>query len=224
MFLSPDAVSSLPMLASGLGNTAVLCILSLIVSAVAGHVGLFLRVGTWAPARALAAAYVSAMRGTPALVQLFVLFFTLPLVGLGGHPMLAAALAIGLNSGAYVAEILRGNLTVVSKGQREAATALGLSPLRTWWRIVGPQVWHASLPALVNEFTILLKTTPLASTVGVTELAFAGQMVSARTFRPAEVLAVVALSYLVVTLPVVMLARTLEHRNPSGGPLAARVH
>jgi polar amino acid transport system permease protein len=200
------------MLASGLANTALLCGMALVVSAIAGHAGLCLRLSDWPPTRALGWLYVSLMRGTPSLVQLFVLFFALPLVGLGGHPMLAAVLAIGLNSGAYVAEILRANLSVVGPGQREAADALGMAPVRVWRRIIGPQVWRAALPALVNEFTILLKTTPLASVVGVTELSFAGQMVSARTFQPSQVLLIVALSYLILTLPVVALARALERR------------
>jgi polar amino acid transport system permease protein len=225
MFVTSEVVASLPILISGLANTALLCVLATIVSVASGHAGLALRLSSWMPARMLASAYVSLMRGTPALVQLFVLFFSLPLIGLGGRPMIAASLAIGLNSGAYVAEILRANLSVVGTGQREAARTLGLGPMRTWRRIIGPQVWRASLPALVNEFTILLKTTPLASVVGVTELAFAGQMVSARTFRPAEVLAVVAICYLVMTLPIVTLARTLERRaHPGGRPLSVGAH
>jgi len=199
-----------PLLAAGLLNTVCLCLLAAMFSVAAGHAGLFLRLSPWAPLRGLARAYVSLMRGTPALVQLFVLYFSLPLLGIKADPMLAAVIAMGLNSGAYVAEILRANLSVVAVGQREAAIALGMGRLRTWRRICLPQVWRASLPALVNEFTILLKTTPLASVVGVTELAFAGQMVSARTFQQDEVLAVIAVCYLVITLPVVAWARRLE--------------
>ena len=203
-------VDNLPLLASGLLNTVCLCLLAALFSLLAGHGGLFMRLSPWAPLRGVSRAYVSLMRGTPALVQLFVLYFSLPLLGIQADPMLAAVIAMGLNSGAYVAEILRANLSVVSTGQREAAIALGMGPVRTWWRIRLPQVWRASLPGLVNEFTILLKTTPLASVVGVTELAFAGQMVSARTFQQDEVLAVIAVSYLVITLPVVAWARRLE--------------
>ncbi|APW39612.1 polar amino acid ABC transporter permease [Rhodoferax koreense] len=218
-------MQSLPLLIAGLGNTLLLCVLAMAVSAVAGHAVLFLRLSRWAVARGLARAYVSLMRGTPALVQLFVLFFALPLIGAGGHPLLAAVLAIGCNSAAYVGEILRANLPVVSQGQREAAAALGMAPRHTWQRIIGPQVWRASLPALVNEFTILLKTTPLASVVGVTELAYAGQMVSARTFRQDEVLVVVAVCYLAITLPTIALARRLErrlHADPTGGDAGRR--
>lgn len=213
---TPGVLQSFPVLLDGLGNTALLCTFALVTSAIAGHFFLMLRISAWKPARFVARAYVSLMRGTPALVQLFVLFFAMPLVGLGGHPMLAAVLAIGLNSGAYMAEILRGNLAVVSAGQREAAMALGISPARTWLRIIGPQVWRSSMPAFINEFTILLKTTPLASVVGVTELAFAGQMVSARTFRQDEVLAIVAICYLAITIPAIVMARALESRMGRG--------
>ena len=225
MLITADVQRSLPLLASGLLNTILLCGMALVVSAIVGHAVLGLRLSTWAPLRGFGWLYVSLLRGTPALVQLFVLFFSLPLIGLGGHPMLAAVLAIGLNSGAYVAEILRANLSVVGDGQLEAAAALGMAPLRIWRCIIGPQVWHAALPALVNEFTILLKTTPLASVVGVTELAFTGQMVSARTFQPSEVLMVVALCYLALTLPVVTLARMLERRlHGMGHPSSVGVH
>ena len=222
LLLSTEIAASLPLLAEGLANTLMLCLLAGCTSVVAGHAVLALRIGRWRLLRVLGWLYVSLMRGTPALVQLFVLFFALPRVGLGGKPMLAAVLAIGLNSAAYVAEILRANLGVVGVGQREAATALGLAPARVWRRIIGPQVWRAATPAFVNEFTILLKTTPLASVVGVSELAFTGQMVSARTFRATEVLAVVAVSYLCITLPALWLARRLERadrRAPRSGAL-----
>ena len=102
MSINSGVSASLPVLADGLLNTVLLCLMAVTVSAICGHAGLFLRLSKWAPARWIARIYVSLMRGTPALVQLFVLFFALPLVGLGGHPMLAAVLAIGLNSGAYM--------------------------------------------------------------------------------------------------------------------------
>lgn len=216
--LSPEIMASLPLFADGLANTLMLCVLAGIGSVLAGHAGLGLRTSRWPVARGIGWLYVSLMRGTPALIQLFVLFFALPLVGLGGQPMLAAVLAIALNSGAYVAEILRANLVVVGPGQLEAAKALGLGPVRVWTRIAGPQVWRASTPALVNEFTILLKTTPLASVVGVSELAFTGQLISSRTFRATEVLVVVATSYLCITLPALVLARRLERGAAAGRP------
>jgi polar amino acid transport system permease protein len=192
------------------------------LSLVFGHVGLFLSISRFGLLRWIAKTYVSLMRGTPALVQLFVLFYSLPLIGLGGRPLFAAILAIGLNSGGYMTEILRANLDAVSAGQREAAIALGLPPHRIWARIIAPQMWRTALPAMVNEFTILLKTTPLASVVAVTDLTFAGQMAIARTFRPTEVLAIVSLGYLALALPIIALARRLEQRfGVHAGPLRA---
>lgn len=121
--------------------------------------------------------------------------------------MLAAALTLGLNSGAYTAEIVRGNLRVITPGQYEAATALGMAPWRIALRIALPQMLKASLPALINEFTILLKTTPLASVVAVTELTYAGQMVIARTYTSTQVMLLVSVGYLAVALPVIYAAR-----------------
>jgi polar amino acid transport system permease protein len=128
--------------------------------------------------------------------------------------MLAAALTFGLNSGAYTAEILRGNLRVVTPGQFEAALALGMPPWRIGLRIVLPQMLKASVPGLINEFTILLKTTPLASVVAVTELTYAGQMVIARTYTSSQVMLLVSVGYLAVALPVIYCARlTLRSRG-----------
>jgi polar amino acid transport system permease protein len=163
-----------------------------------------------APLRWLARLYISFMRGTPSLVQLFILFFALPLIGLGGRPMLAAALTLGLNSGAYTAEILRGTMHVVTRGQIEAAKAIGMAPWRIALRIALPQMLKASVPALVNEFTILLKTTPLASVVAVTDLTYAGQLVIARIYTSTQVMMLVSVGYLAVVLPVISLGKRLQ--------------
>src|SRR6202521_1792569 len=170
MGFDPQVIRSLPFLIDGWLLTLELTLLGAAGSLVFGHLALALQLGRHAPLRWGARLYISFMRATPSLVQLFVLFFALPLVGLGGRPMLAAALALGLNSGAYTAEILRGNMRVVTAGQFEEGVAIGMSRWRIWTRIAHPQTLTASLPALINEFTILLKTTPLASVVAVTEL------------------------------------------------------
>ena len=222
MAFDPKVIAGLPVLAEGLLTTVKLCLGAVAVSLIFGHVGMYLSISRLAFSRWIAKTYVSLMRGTPALVQLFVLFYSLPLIGLGGRPLLAAILAIGLNSGAYMTEILRANLDVVSAGQREAAIALGLPTRRIWTRIIAPQMWRAALPAMINEFTIVLKTTPLASVVAVTDLTFAGQMAIARTFRPTEVLALVSLGYLAMALPIIALARRMERRlGVHAGPMRA---
>ncbi|MDP9568968.1 UNVERIFIED_ORG: polar amino acid transport system permease protein [Kosakonia oryzae] len=213
MGLDQQVLTALPELGRGLLMTLLLTVLASLVSVVMGQLGCFLqlrRAWIW---RTFGRLYVSLMRGTPAIVQLFVVFFTLPKLGLGGQPLLAAVLAIGLNSGAYVAEILRVNRGLVTPGQLEAARTLGLSRLLTWWYVINPQVLRASLPMLVNEFTILLKTTPLASVVALTELTFAGQIVIARTYEATQVLLLVAAGYLLIALPLTTLARRLEAKR-----------
>ncbi|WP_416411791.1 amino acid ABC transporter permease [Pantoea sp. App145] len=213
MGLDQQVVAALPELGHGLLMTLVLTVLASLVSVVMGQLGCFLqlrRAWIW---RAIGRLYVSLMRGTPAIVQLFVVFFTLPRLGLGGQPMLAAVVAIGLNSGAYVAEILRVNRSLVTRGQLEAARTLGLSRALTWWYVINPQVMRASLPMLVNEFTILLKTTPLASVVALTELTYAGQIVIARTYDATQVLLLVAAGYLLIALPLIGAARRLEAKR-----------
>ncbi|EHQ8971270.1 amino acid ABC transporter permease [Klebsiella pneumoniae] len=213
MGLDQQVLAALPELGRGLLMTLLLTVLASLVSVAMGQLGCFLqlrRAWFW---RTLGHLYVSLMRGTPAIVQLFVVFFTLPKMGLGGQPLLAAVLAIGLNSGAYVAEILRVNRSLVTRGQLEAARTLGLSRLLTWWYIINPQVLRASLPMLVNEFTILLKTTPLASVVALTELTFSGQIIIARTYEATQVLMLVAAGYLLIALPLTSVARRLESKR-----------
>lgn len=213
MGLDQQVVAALPELGHGLLMTLVLTVLASLVSVVMGQLGCFLqlrRAWIW---RAIGRFYVSVMRGTPAIVQLFVVFFTLPRLGLGGQPMLAAVIAIGLNSGAYVAEILRVNRSLVTRGQLEASRTLGLSRLLTWWYVINPQVMRASLLMLVNEFTILLKTTPLASVVALTELTYAGQIVIARTYEATQVLLLVAAGYLLIAMPLIAAARRLEAKR-----------
>ncbi|HBZ15319.1 amino acid ABC transporter permease [Pantoea sp. NPDC088449] len=213
MGLDQQVVAALPELGRGLLMTLLLTVLASLVSVVMGQLACFLqlrRAWIW---RTIGRLYVSVMRGTPAIVQLFVVFFTLPRLGLGGQPMLAAVIAIGLNSGAYVAEILRVNRSLVTRGQLEAARTLGLSRFLSWWYVINPQVMRASLPMLVNEFTILLKTTPLASVVALTELTYAGQIVIARTYEATQVLLLVAAGYLLIAMPLIAAARRLEAKR-----------
>ncbi len=205
-------LNALPDLATGLRVTLELTVLAAVTSFVTGHLVWWLRGRSTPLWRGIGHLYVSVMRGVPSIVQLFIVFFSLPLIGLGGKPLLAAVLAIGLNSAAYVAEILRANYRALPHGQSEASHALGLSAFQVWWYVSSPQALRSSLPALVNEFTLVVKTTPLASVVAVTELTYAGQLVIARTFEATPVLAMVVAGYLLICWPTLKLARRLERR------------
>ncbi|GAB5097968.1 amino acid ABC transporter permease [Caballeronia sp. HLA56] len=205
MWLDPQVIGSVPSLLDGWLLTVELTVLGAAGSLACGHLALAMQLTRIAPLRWLARLYISFMRGTPSLVQLFMVFFALPILGLGGRPMLAAAVTLALNSGAYTAEILRGSMRVVTRGQIEAAIAIGMAPWRIALRIALPQMLKASVPALVNEFTILLKTTPLASVVAVTELTYAGQMVIARIYTSTQIMMLVSVGYLAVVLPAIWL-------------------
>jgi polar amino acid transport system permease protein len=202
----------IPELSTGLLVTLELTAAAAVISFLFGHVIWWLRERRFWFLRMVGGLYVSFMRGTPSIVQLFLVFFSLPLIGLGGHPVLAAILAIGLNSAAYTAEILRANYGVIPRGQREAARVSGLTGFQCWRYVLAPQALRASLPALVNEFTLIVKTTPLASVIAVTELTYAGQLIIARTYEATPVMMPIVLGYLLICWPILLLARRLEAR------------
>src|SRR5947208_243597 len=114
--------------------------------------------------------YLSYVRGTPLLVQILLVYYGLPRLGLELSPVIAGITALGLSSAAYTTEIIRGGLAAVPRGQVEAALALGLRRFALWWRVILPQVYHFTLPPLVNEFTQVIKGTPLVSVIAVVEL------------------------------------------------------
>lgn len=201
---------SLPQLITGAIVTVQLTLCSVVLSLCAGIISVALQLSGFPPGYWSSRIYVSIMRGTPLLVQLFVVFFGLPLIGLQGQAFSAAVLAIGLNSGAYVTEILRAAILAIPGGQIEAARTVGMSTLQIWQRVILPQALVVSIPALINEFTIVLKSTPLASVVAVTEFTFTGQLIISRTFRPTAVLLTVAGGYVVISLIVSQILRRME--------------
>ena len=137
---------------------------------------------------AIVAVYISFIRGTPILVQIFLVYYVLPIIGLNIGPITAGIVALTLNSAAFVIEILRGGLASVSKGQFEAARSLGLSGFALWVKVILPQTFMASIPPLVNEFTQLLKATALLSTITVVELMRVSQQIYSNNYHPVEVL------------------------------------
>ncbi|MEE3662951.1 amino acid ABC transporter permease [Brenneria sp. g21c3] len=156
--------------------------------------------------------YVSLFRGTPLLIQLFIVYYGLPSIGinLGRYP--AAVIALGLNAAAYISEIIRGSLQSVGKGQEEAAWMLGINRVETIFFIVLPQALRVSLPALVNTFTLILKDSSLISVLSIMELTRVGQLIYTRTYKPFEVYVMVALIYYVLVMSVVALSKRLEKR------------
>jgi polar amino acid transport system permease protein len=158
--------------------------------------------------------YGSFIRGTPALVQILVFYYALaPLTGINIGPFTAGIMAVGFNSGAYVAEILRGGLSRIPKGQWEAAEALGLPKHKVWFKVILPQVFNSVIPLLVNEFTMVIKITPLLSTITLVELTRASQMLYNETFRPVEVLLLAAFIYFVICFSISQFGEHLQRRS-----------
>lgn len=205
-------LGSIPPLAAAAIVTIELTVCSACLSLIFGTLSVMLQLSKLPGGYWLSRAYVSAMRNTPLLIQLFVVFFGLGLLGIKGQGFVAAALAIGLNSGAYTTEILRAAILNVPSGHIEAAEVIGMSRARIWQRIILPQAFFVSLPALTNEFTIVLKSTPLASVVAVTELTYQGVLIQSRTARAIEIFIPMAAGYILIALAFTRASRWLERR------------
>lgn len=165
------------------------------------------------PVKYLAASYIDVIRGTPLLVQTFLIFYGLPsLIQRPIPAYMAAVLALSVNSGAYVGEIVRSGIQSIEKGQWEASASLGLSKGQTMGLVILPQAFRRILPPLGNEFIALLKDSSLVSVIALEELVRKGQIIIGRTFRPFEVWLAVALIYFIMTFTVSRLVNVVERR------------
>ena len=169
-----------------------------------------------APLRWFATTYVEVFRGTSALVQLFWLFFVLPHFGLMLSPLVVGIAALGLNIGAYGAEVVRGAIGAVARDQWEAATALNLTRAQALRRIILPQAFVSMIPPWGNLFIELLKATSLVSLITLSDLAFKAQQINQNTLRTAEVFGSVLLVYLALSVLITVGMRALEARAARG--------
>ena len=165
------------------------------------------------PLRRVAAAYRSFWRGTPILVQLLIVFYLLPAIGLDVPPVAAAIIALTMNTAAFQAEIFRGGLLSIPSGQVEAARMLGIGILAIRVRILVPQMMRLVLPALVNETISILKNSSLISVIAVTELMRTSQQVVSVTYRPLETFTIAAVIYLAMNLVLARVGARFETRR-----------
>jgi polar amino acid transport system permease protein len=189
--------------------------LSLIAFAGGGLVGLIIALSRTSGnplARTLSMGFIQLFRGTPLLLQLFLVFFGAPVIGLDINPWLAAAVALTLNSGAFLGEIWRGCIEAIPRGQWEAAEALGLSYRHKMRDVVLPQALKIAVPPTVGYLVQIVKGTSLAAIIGFTELTRAGQIINNATFQPMVVFSVVALIYFLLCWPLSLLAAYMERR------------
>lgn len=202
----------IPNLLHGCLVTLEISLASLALGMLIGIVLALFRISSVKPLKAFSMTYVWVVRGTPLLVQLFILYFGLPQLGIEMSSMVAGILGIGLNTGAYISEIIRSGIIAIDSGQMEAAESLGMSYPKAMIRIIAPQVIRVIVPALLNQFIITLKNSSIASLVTITELMRAGNQIIYATFRSFEVYTVVALLYLIMCSALMILSRYVEKK------------
>ena len=159
---------------------------------------------------ALCRLYLTVIRGTPVVVQLLIMYFII--MASSNNSILVAVIAFGVNSGAYVAEIVRGGIMSIDNGQFEAGRSMGFNYVQTMIYIIIPQVFKSILPTLCNEFIVLFKETSVAGYVGIMDLTKAGELIRSRTYSAFMPLIAVALIYLVFVVILTKLVSTLERR------------
>lgn len=184
-------------------------------------IGLLVGIGRLNPQRrviyGLCSTYLLFFRGTPLLVQLFIWFFGLPQFGLLLPAFACGVIGLGMYSGAYVSEIVRGAIQSVDRGQAEAARSLGMSSAQAMRIIILPQAFVRMIPPLGNEFIALIKNSALVSLLTIHDLMHEGQKIISVTYRSLEVYLVVALIYLVLTTATTTILRLIEKRLRAGG-------
>ena len=206
-------VQSFPLLLMGAGITIKITAMSVTVGIIIGLIMGVARLCRIKIFRLLAAIYVDFFRGTPLLVQIFLVYFALPLLtGQRSDPYVPPPPACGLNSGAYVAEIFRSGMQSIDKGQMEAGRSLGMTWVQTMRYIIIPQAFKRVIPQLGNEFIALLKDSSLVSVIGFEELTRRGQLIIAKTYASVEIWTCVAIIYLFMTLTISRLVAYLEWR------------
>ncbi|MFZ2039980.1 MAG: amino acid ABC transporter permease [Desulfobacterales bacterium] len=211
-------LETFPLLLSGVKLTIIITIGGLLFGFVLGVATGLMKLSRSLPVRSLAGAYVEAIRGTPLIVQVMFLYFGVPMaVGLRIRPMTAGIIAIAVNSGAYIAEIVRGAVQSIDPGQIEAGRSIGLTRAQTMRYIIWPQAFRRMIPPLGNQFIISLKDTSLLVVIGVAELTRVGQEIIAVNFRAFEVWLTVGIVYLMMTLTIARFLRMAEDRLAQRG-------
>ncbi len=204
---------SIPFLLTGLKLTLLITLFGLLAGFFLGTVTGLMKISRNVLVRKIGGIYVESIRGTPIMVQVMFIYFGLPLaLDMRVAPMIAGITAIGINSGAYIAEIVRGAFQSIDRGQTEAGRSIGLSHLQTLLYIIWPQAFRRMIPPLGNQFIISLKDTSLLVVVGVGELTRTGQEIIASNFRAFEIWLTVAVMYFIVTMSIAKVLNLMERR------------
>ena len=205
-------------LVKGLGNTIIITVFALLIGVVIGVIVALIRVNYQQQKKRgpvlwilnfVSGVYLTVIRGTPMVVQLMIMYFV---IWASGAPIMIAIVSFGLNSGAYVAEVIRSGIQSVDRGQREAGRSLGLSSRQTMVYIILPQAFKNVAPAIFNEFIVLLKETSVAGYVGIMDLTKGGDIIRSITYDAFPPLIVVAAIYLIIVIILTQILHVIEGR------------
>lgn len=208
---------SMPSLLSGLGMTLLLTVVSLIIATILGIMfGLF-RIAKNKVLSTLAIIYIDIFRGTPLIVQAFFIYFGIPAaLDFRISAVAAGLITLSLNAGAYMAEIVRGGIQSVDKGQMEAARSLGLPYGKAMAKVVLPQAVQLMIPSFINQFVITLKDTSILSIIGINELTQSGKIIIARNLESFQMWLIVGIMYFIVIIILTKVSNVLERRIKNG--------
>jgi polar amino acid transport system permease protein len=205
--------SNISFLLQGLRMTIIISLVSMVLASIIGLIAALMRLSRIAILERISILYVDFFRSVPAMVVLIWFYYCLPiLTGIDLPAVLSAVVGLSLYMGSYMAEIYRGGIMSIEKGQREAAAALGMTGAQAMRRIILPQAVVRMLPPMGSSFISLVKESSLASVVAVAELMRRGHALTAFTFRSSEVFTVVAVLYFVVTYPLAIFVNSLHRR------------
>lgn len=208
-----DAATFMPILLEGLRLTVIVTLGSLLLSTILGLVWALMRVSGIGPVVWLAKCIVNVIRGIPIIVQLFYIYFVLPEFGITLSALQASIIGLGVAYSAYQSENFRAGIEAIDHGQIEAAQSLGMGWTMMMRRVIIPQAVKIVLPPYGNTMIMMLKDSSQASTITVAELAMKGQMLASSTFKNSTVFTLVALLYLVMSVPLILFVGWLERRS-----------
>ena len=209
--------SFLKILIPGLTVTIPLTVISFSIALIIGTITALVQFGNIKVLKEIARIYIWIVRGTPLLVQLFVVFFGLPSLGIVINPFPAAVIVFSINEGAYSAETIRGALESIPKGQMEAGYCVGMNFIQIMSRIVLPQAFRTAFPSLSNSLISMVKDTSLAANITVVEMFMVTQRIVARTYQPLLLYIEVGLVYLIFSTVLTILQRNIENKLNSRG-------
>lgn len=205
---------AIPLLGEGLLTSIKICSLAMVLGSALGVLFGLASMSKFAPARWFVRGYVDFIRGTPLLIQIFLVYFALPVVGINLPEFWAGVIALALNAAGFIAEIVRAGVGAVEKGQAEAARSIGMRHWQILFHVLLPQSLRAVVPPATNELIMLFKGSALLSVISVYELTRAGQAIIAVHFAPFEIFLLIALYYYVTVSALASLSRWLERRLP----------